>query len=77
MPSGRNAIFNMAGIVARAACFAFGALLCSSVSAYASEVVTLADNTQIAGKLTHYFDGIVVMETSGGQKLELPRDKIK
>ena len=39
--------------------------------------VTLADNTQIAGKLTHYFDGIVVIETSGGQKLELPRDKIK
>ena len=47
------------------------------MSAYASEVVTLADNTQIAGKLTHYFDGIIVMETSGGQKLELPRDKVK
>ena len=77
MPSGRNAISNMAGIVARAACFALGTLLFSSVSAHASEVVTLADNTQIAGKLTHYFDGIVVIETSGGQKLELPRDKIK
>ena len=77
MPSGRNAISNMAGIVARAACFVVGTLLFSSVSAHASEVVTLADNTQIAGKLTHYFDGIVVIETSGGQKLELPRDKIK
>jgi len=77
MPSGRNAIFDMAGNVARAACFAFGALLLSSGSAYASEIVTLADNTQIAGKLTHYFDGVIVMETSGGQKLELPRDKIK
>ena len=77
MPSGWNAMFCVAGSALRAACFAFGALLFSSVSAYASEVVTLADNTQIAGKLTHYFDGIIVMETSGGQKLELPRDKVK
>ncbi|MBL8635594.1 MAG: hypothetical protein JNM40_20375 [Myxococcales bacterium] len=77
MPSGRNAIATVAGTALRAACFVFGTLCFSSLSAYASEVVTLADNTQIAGKLTHYFDGVVVMETSGGQKLELPRDKIK
>ena len=43
----------------------------------AGEIVTLADNTQIAGKLTHYYDGILVIETSGGQKVELPRDKVK
>lgn len=43
----------------------------------AGEVVTLADNTQIAGKITHYYDGILVMETSNGQKIELPRDKVK
>ncbi|HNI61680.1 MAG TPA: hypothetical protein PKW11_17195 [Pseudomonadota bacterium] len=77
MPSGRNAIGTVAGTALRAACFVFGTLCFSSLSAYANEVVTLADNTQIAGKLTHYFDGVVVMETSGGQKLELPRDKIK
>ena len=77
MPSGRNAIATVAGTPLRAACFVFGTLCFSSLSAYANEVVTLADNTQIAGKLTHYFDGVVVMETSGGQKLELPRDKIK
>ena len=43
----------------------------------ASEVVTLADNTQVAGKLTHYYDGVIVLETSNGQKIELPRDKVK
>ncbi len=42
-----------------------------------AEVVTLADNTQVMGKLTHYFDGIIVLETSNGQKLELPRDRVK
>jgi hypothetical protein len=41
------------------------------------EIVTLADNTQVSGKVTHYYDGIIVMETSGGQKIELPRDKVK
>lgn len=45
--------------------------------AVASEVVTLADNTQVAGKLTHYYDGVIVLETSSGQKIELPRDKVK
>lgn len=42
-----------------------------------AEVVTLADNTQVMGKLTHYFDGVIVLETSNGQKLELPRDRVK
>lgn len=42
-----------------------------------AEVVTLADNTQVMGKLTHYFDGLIVLETTNGQKLELPREKVK
>ncbi len=42
-----------------------------------AEVVTLLDNTQVSGKLTHYYDGVLVLETSNGQKLELPRDKVK
>ena len=42
-----------------------------------AEVVTLADNTQVMGKLTHYYDGLIVLETTGGQKLELPREKVK
>ncbi len=40
-----------------------------------AEVVTLLDNTQVSGKLTHYYDGLLVLETSNGQKL--PRDKVK
>jgi hypothetical protein len=65
-----------ASAIARAvvvACFSVSAMS----AAVANEIVTLADNTQVAGKLTHYYDGIIVMETSGGQKIELPRDKVK
>lgn len=51
-------------------------LLCFGAQARA-EVITLADNTQVMGKLTHYYDGVVVLETTGGQKLELPREKVK
>lgn len=54
---------------------ALGTLLLSSPTR--AEVVTLADNTQVMGKLTHYFDGMIVLETSNGQKLELPREKVK
>lgn len=42
-----------------------------------AEVITLLDNTQVSGKLTHYYDGMLVIETSNGQKLELPREKVK
>lgn len=42
-----------------------------------AEVVTLVDNTQVMGKLSHYFDGVLVLETSNGQKLELPHDRVK
>ena len=52
-------------------------LLVVERAASANEVVTLIDNTQIAGKLSHYYDGTIVIETSGGQKVELPRDKVK
>lgn len=52
-------------------------LLAVERAASANEVVTLIDNTQIAGKLSHYYDGTIVIETSGGQKVELPRDKVK
>mgnify|MGYP000845390897 CR=1 FL=1 len=42
-----------------------------------TEIITLADNTQVMGKLTHYYDGVIVIETTAGQKMELPRDKVK
>jgi hypothetical protein len=54
---------------------ALGAFLLNSPAR--AEVVTLADNTQVMGKLTHYFDGLIVLETTNGQKLELPREKVK
>jgi len=53
-----------------------GTLTLTGANAQA-EVVTLADNTQVMGKLTHYFDGLLVLETTNGQKLELPRDRVK
>lgn len=67
--------FKVAGAVFIAG--ALVSLLAVERAASANEVVTLIDNTQIAGKLSHYYDGTIVIETSGGQKVELPRDKIK
>lgn len=42
-----------------------------------AEVVTLADGTRIHGKLVHYFDGEVTLETAGGVRVKLPTEKIK
>jgi hypothetical protein len=42
-----------------------------------AEIIQLLDNTQINGKIVHYYDGVFAIETSGGQKLELPTTKIK
>ena len=42
-----------------------------------AEVVQLLDNTQVAGKILHYYDGIFHIETAGGQRIEIPRDKVK
>ena len=67
--------FKVAGAVFIAG--ALVSLLAVERAASANEVVTLIDNTQIAGKLSHYYDGTIVIETSGGQKVELPRDKVK
>jgi hypothetical protein len=42
-----------------------------------AEVVQLIDNTQLNGKIVHYYDGIFSFETSDGQKVDLPTAKIK
>jgi hypothetical protein len=52
-------------------------LSAGAVTSARAEVVTLADNTQVMGKLTHYFDGVIVIETTAGQKMVLPREKVK
>lgn len=64
----------------RRRCLVAALLLCAAPAVEdrvrADEVITLADNTKVAGKLLHYFDGVLVLETASG-KLELPRDKVK
>jgi hypothetical protein len=42
-----------------------------------AEVVQLIDNTQLNGKIVHFYDGNFAFETSDGQKIELPTTKIK
>jgi hypothetical protein len=52
----------------------FVALFASSARA---EVIQLLDNTQISGKILHYYDGVFDIETANGQKVDLPTSKIK
>ena len=42
-----------------------------------AEVIQLLDNTQISGKIVHFYEGVFAIETAGGQKIELPTNKIK
>jgi hypothetical protein len=42
-----------------------------------AEVFQLLDNTQVAGKIVHYWDGVFSVEVAGGQKVELPVAKLK
>ena len=42
-----------------------------------AEIIQLLDNTQVSGKIIHYYDGTFAIETSDGQKVELPTSKIK
>ncbi len=42
-----------------------------------AEVVQLLDNTQVNCKILHFYDGVFQVETSSGDKLELPISKIK
>lgn len=42
-----------------------------------AEIIQLLDNTQMSGKIVHFYDGAFAIETSDGQKIELPTSKIK
>jgi hypothetical protein len=42
-----------------------------------AEIIQLLDNTQLSGKIVHFYDGTFAIETSDGQKVELPTTKIK
>jgi hypothetical protein len=42
-----------------------------------AEVIQLLDNTQVAGKILHFYEGVFQVETPGGQRVDVPRDKVK
>jgi hypothetical protein len=42
-----------------------------------AEVIQLLDNTQVSGKILHYYDGVFSIEVSGGHKVDIPTNKIK
>jgi len=54
-----------------------GAALLLGHATARAEVIQLLDNTQISGKIVHYYDGVFAIETANGQKVELPTNKIK
>jgi hypothetical protein len=53
------------------------AALVAGAGSARAEVIQLLDNTQVAGKILHYYEGVFQIETAGGNKVEVPRDKIK
>jgi len=61
----------------RAALVLGGLLLLAGAPAARAEEITLVDSTRILGKLIHYFDGEVTIETTGGARVKLPAAKIR
>lgn len=59
---------------ARAAVLALSLL---GAAAARAETVTLLDNTQLSGKVTHVYNGVIEIEMANGQHMELPKEKIK
>jgi hypothetical protein len=53
------------------------ALVCLPALPARAEIIQLLDNTQLNGKVVHYYEGVFAIETSDGQKVELPTTKIK
>jgi hypothetical protein len=66
----------MARLVARSLPLGLAALIVCIAPARA-EVIQLLDNTKVAGKILHFYDGVFQVETAGGAKVELPREKVK
>ena len=42
-----------------------------------AEIFQLLDDTKLHAKILHFFDGVFQVEVAGGQKMDLPRDKVK
>jgi hypothetical protein len=53
------------------------ALTLLGVAPARAEVFQLIDNTQVSGKIVHFYEGTFAVELAGGQKVELPVGKIK
>jgi hypothetical protein len=53
------------------------AIFCALAQPARAEIIQLLDNTQMNGKIVHFYDGTFAIETSDGQKIELPTSKIK
>ncbi len=53
------------------------ALLLVLAAPVRAEVIQLLDNTQVSGKILHYYDGVFSVEVSNGQKVDIPTTKIK
>jgi Domain of unknown function (DUF4878) len=53
------------------------AALLSLAAPARAEVIQLLDNTQVSGKILHFYDGTFSVEISGGQKVDIPTAKIK
>jgi hypothetical protein len=53
------------------------ALLLLAAAPARAEVIQLLDNTQVSGKILHFYDGVFAIETTGGQKVDIPTTKIK
>ena len=61
----------------RSALFAFAFALLLMPRVAGAEVFQLLDNTQVSGKLLHYYEGVFHVELATGQKVELPLGKVK
>lgn len=51
--------------------------LCLTPLRASAEVIELIDSTKLSGSIIHYFDGVYTIETSDGNRLKLPKEKIK
>ena len=61
-----------------ALCLLFCALsLALSPKRASAEVIELIDSTKISGTIIHYYDGVYTIESSDGNRLKLPKEKIK
>ncbi|MCB9555950.1 MAG: hypothetical protein H6707_07590 [Deltaproteobacteria bacterium] len=50
---------------------------CLSMTAHADHTIQLVDNTEIVGKLLHFYDGVATIELPNKSRMRLPLEKIR